>query len=62
MEHLHRRGKGTDVVIGIAEQTATSTVSGAAPFPSVPHGYWAMMETGVPGLASAALMRVVPVR
>ena len=39
MEHLHRRGKGIDVVIGIAEQTGHEYgQQGPQPFPSVPHG------------------------
>ena len=49
MEHLHRRGKGIDVVIGIAEQTGHEYgQQGPQPFPPFPMAYWAMgmMETG----------------
>lgn len=62
MEHLHRRGKGIDVVIGIAEQTGHEYgQQGRSRFPPFPMAYWAMgmMETGssAAASASAALMR-----
>ena len=38
MEHLHCRGEGIDVVVGIAEQTGHEYgQQGPQPFPSVPH-------------------------